>query len=104
MKRILFLIVCLLFGMVASAIHAQEGEGVYQRHCSWCHDPGMNNPGTQQLTKTRGEANGILIDRDNLVDIYVKTIVRQGLNAMPAFKPTQITESELDALAAFLAD
>ena len=104
MKKVLALFVFLATGLCTLTTNAQEGEGVYKKNCSWCHDPGMNNPGTQQLTKTRGEANGILIERDNLVDVYVKTIVRQGLNAMPAFKPTQISESELDALAAFLAD
>jgi mono/diheme cytochrome c family protein len=104
MKKFLALLVFLATGLCTLICNAQEGERIYRKHCSWCHDPGMNNPGTQQLTKTRGKANGILIERDNLVDVYVKTIVRQGLNAMPAFKPTQITESELGALAAFLAE
>jgi len=93
-----------LSGLITLSLSAQDGEAIYQANCSHCHDPGMNNPGTQQLTKTRGEENGILIDRDNLVDVYVKTIVRNGLNGMPTFKPTQITESELDALAEFLAN
>ena len=98
------IILCLLSGFISFATYAQDGEAIYQANCSHCHDPGMNNPGTQQLTKTRGEENGILIDRDNLVDVYVKTIVRNGLNGMPTFKPTQITDSELDALAEFLAN
>ena len=104
MKKKLLQIVCLLSGLITLSLSAQDGEAIYQTNCSHCHDPGMNNPGTQQLTKTRGEENGILIDRDNLVDVYVKTIVRNGLNGMPTFKPTQITESELDALAEFLAN
>lgn len=104
MKKKLLQIVCLLSGLITLSLSAQDGEAIYQANCSHCHDPGMNNPGTQQLTKTRGEENGILIDRDNLVDVYVKTIVRNGLNGMPTFKPTQITESELDALAEFLAN
>jgi len=104
LKKKLLQIVCLLSGLITLSLSAQDGEAIYQANCSHCHDPGMNNPGTQQLTKTRGEENGILIDRDNLVDVYVKTIVRNGLNGMPTFKPTQITESELDALAEFLAN
>ena len=102
-KKTLF-ILCLLSGLVSLATYSQDGEAIYQANCSHCHDPGMNNPGTQQLTKTRGEENGVLIDRDNLVDVYVKTIVRNGLNGMPTFKPTQITDGELDALAEFLAN
>ena len=104
MKKKLLQIVCLLSGLITLSLSAQDGEAIYQANCSHCHDPGMNNPGTQQLTKTRGEENGVLIDRDNLVDVYVKTIVRNGLNGMPTFKPTQITDSELDALAEFLAN
>jgi len=104
LKKKLLQIVCLLSGLITLSLSAQDGEAIYQANCSHCHDPGMNNPGTQQLTKTRGEENGVLIDRDNLVDVYVKTIVRNGLNGMPTFKPTQITDSELDALAEFLAN
>lgn len=98
------LILGLLSVLVSSAAYAQDGEAIYKANCSHCHDPGMDNPGTQQLTKTRGEENGVLLDRENLVDAYVKTIVRNGLNGMPTFKPTQITEGELDALAEFLAN
>ena len=104
MKKNPLFILCLLSGLVSFATYAQDGEAIYKANCSHCHDPGMNNPGTQQLTKTRGEENGVLIDRDNLVDVYVKTIVRNGLNGMPTFKPTQITDGELDALAEFLAN
>jgi len=94
----------LFAGSVTLTTRAQDGQAVFERHCSACHGPGMNNAGTHQLTKTRGENMGVLEDRNNLVDVYVKTIVRQGLNAMPGFKPTQITGDELDALAAYLAD
>ena len=104
MKNLLSLFVFLTPCLGTFTTYAQDGEAIYEKHCSHCHSPGMNFPGTHQLTKTRGEDNGVLIERNNLVDVYVKTIVRNGLNGMPTFKPTQITESELDALAAFLAD
>lgn len=104
MIRKLLSIVCLSSGLVTGAVHAQDGQALFQKHCSACHAPGMNNPGTQQLTKTRGENMGVLEERNNLVDVYVKTIVRQGLNAMPGFKPSQVTDGELEALAAYLSD
>jgi len=104
MKNILLLSLALLSAIGSLASIAQDGEAVYEKHCSHCHTPGMNYPGTHQLTKTRGEDNGVLVERDNLVDVYVKTIVRNGLNGMPTFKPTQISESQLDALAEFLSN
>ena len=104
MSKHFFQIVFLFTVLFTSLASAQEGQKIFEKHCLACHAPGMNYPGTQQLTKTRGEENGVLEERDNLVDVYVKTIVRNGLNAMPAFKPTQIAESELESLAAYLAD
>ena len=35
---------------------------------------------------------------------YVKTIVRQGILLMPPFRPSEINDSELDALARYLSD
>jgi len=95
--------VCAVLG--TCSVYAQEpGKAVFEKHCSPCHAPGMNRPGTMQLTLTRGEANGVLEQRDNLVAAYVKTIVRNGLNAMPPFKPSALTRDELDALAEYLSE
>jgi mono/diheme cytochrome c family protein len=33
----------------------------------------------------------------------IKTIVRKGQNGMPAFRPTEITNSELEKLAQWIA-
>lgn len=102
MKKFTLFFVFAFACLSAFTVNAQDGQAIFRKNCSACHAPGMNNPGTQQLTKTRGEANGVLEERDNLVPVYVKTIVRNGLNAMPTFKPSQITDKELDALAAYL--
>lgn len=104
MQKTLNLSLFLLTSLATFTLSAQDGQAIFEKNCSACHAPGMNNPGTQQLTKTRGAENGVLEQRDNLVDVYVETIVRQGLNAMPGFKPTQITDSELDALADYLTN
>ena len=104
MIKKLLLIVCVLSGLITGTAAAQDGQAIFEKHCSACHAPGMNYPGTHQLTKTRGEENGVLEERDNLVPVYVKTIARNGLNAMPAFKPTQITDQQLEVLAAYLSE
>lgn len=86
-----------------AALAQESGEQVFRRHCSACHAPGMNHPGTIQLTLTRGAENGVLEQRSNLAADYVRTIVRQGLNAMPAFKPTHVSDEDLEAVARYLA-
>lgn len=73
MRLFLSLFVFVLTGFATLTSVAQDGQAIFQKNCSHCHAPGMNYPGTQQLTKTRGEENGVLEERDNLVDVYVKT-------------------------------
>jgi mono/diheme cytochrome c family protein len=92
---------------------AQQGEGkqIYDYWCLPCHGPGLGLPGfgglpgTQQLgIKYRGtEISPLLEERTDLVPEFVKVIVRQGVSFMPQFRKTEISDAELDALAAYLA-
>ena len=75
------------------------------------HGPGLGLlgfnelPGTQQLRiKYRDTAiSPLLEERTDLVPEFVKVIVRQGVSFMPQFRKTEISDAELDALAAYLA-
>ena len=62
-------------------------------------------PGTQQLRiKYRDTTiSPLLEERTDLVPEFVKVIVRQGVSFMPQFRKTEISDAELDALAAYLA-
>jgi mono/diheme cytochrome c family protein len=88
---------------VCHADPAMSGKAVFDKHCSHCHAPGIGHPGTMQLARTRGRDQAVLEERDNLAPDYVKYIVRNGLNAMPPFKPSNITREELEALADYLS-
>ena len=79
------------------------GAQIFAKNCSYCHGPGRDHPGTRQLGDTRGKEFALLEKRTDLHADYVETIVRHGLNAMPPFKPTVITDDELDRLAKYLA-
>ena len=85
---------------------APNGEAVYNHWCAPCHAAGPGHPGTQGLQiKYRGtDVNPVLVDRTDLVPEVVKGFVRQGVLSMAPFRKTEITDAELDALAAFLAD
>ncbi|QCI94476.1 cytochrome c [Novosphingobium sp. EMRT-2] len=62
-------------------------EQVYAKVCGYCH--GRN-------------VGPILLGR-HLPAETVKYVARHGQNGMPAFRPTEVTPAELDALAAWIA-
>jgi mono/diheme cytochrome c family protein len=86
------------------AVNLERGEAVYEHWCAPCHAAGPGHPGTQGLQfKYRGETPAVLVERTDLTPAAVKTFVRQGVLAMAPFRKTEITDAELDDLAAFLS-
>ena len=81
-----------------------EGMRVYDKWCAPCHDPGVQHPGTLALTaKYSGAKSGVLLDWTDLPPEITRTFVRTGISVMPFFRKTEISDAELDALAAYLA-
>jgi mono/diheme cytochrome c family protein len=105
MKPYLSLLLALFLSGLSTAALAmdQAGQAVFEEHCFHCHAPGLNRPGTMQLSVTRGAAYALLEQRSDLSVDYIKYIVRHGLRTMPGFKPTTLTNAELDALASYLS-
>jgi (+)-pinoresinol hydroxylase len=80
------------------------GRAVYSKWCAPCHDPGVSHPGTHALTvKYQGVKPGVLLEWKDLSANTVKFFVRHGISVMPQFRKTEISDWELDALAAYLA-
>ena len=81
-----------------------RGEDVYQYWCNTCHGPEMLKPGTQSLSiKYQGALPAALADRTDMTPEFVKYYVRTGIAVMPFFRPTEISDPDLDALAAYLS-
>jgi len=96
-----------VFSTLASAQNAApNGEAVYDHWCAPCHAAGPGHPGTQglQIKYRDTQTNPVLVDRTDLTPEVVKVFVRQGVLSMAPFRKTEITDAELDALAAFLAE
>jgi mono/diheme cytochrome c family protein len=88
----------------AAADPHAEGKTVYGKWCAACHDPGVIHPGTHALeAKYQGKRPAVILEWTDLTADYVRYIVRHGMSVMPQFRKTEITDQELDALAAYLS-
>jgi (+)-pinoresinol hydroxylase len=86
--------------------HADDhpGRAVFVKWCAPCHSRGPGNPGTAALAAVyRNSKPGALEDRADLTPDFIKRSVRNGVYVMPFFRKTEITDAELEALAAYLA-
>jgi mono/diheme cytochrome c family protein len=83
----------------------QKGHAVFQYWCAPCHAPGPGHPGTQALAAkyADGSIPAVLEERTDLTPELTATFVRGGVSIMPPFRKTEITDADLDALAAYLA-
>ena len=81
-----------------------RGEAVFGYWCAPCHAAGPGHPGTQSLQiKYRDSLPAVLEEREDLTAEAVKVFVRQGILSMAPFRKTEITDAELEDLAAYLS-
>jgi mono/diheme cytochrome c family protein len=87
------------------------GKAVFQHYCAPCHGAGRGDdgapmlPGTQALQlKYRGQKPGLLEERSDLPASLIKPIVRNGVASMPPFRKTEVTDVDIESIAAYLAD
>ncbi len=78
-----------------------KGKDVFTKWCYPCHGPGADKPGTASLA-ARGQKPAVLEDRTDLTAPVIKTFVRRGVLFMPTFRKTEISDADLDAIAAYL--
>jgi mono/diheme cytochrome c family protein len=97
----------IIFSMHAAAAdeaQIQRGREVYMYWCWNCHGEGVGKPGTQALAaKYKRSKPEILDQRTDLTPPVTKAFVRKGVSIMPFFRKTEVTDAQLDALAAYLA-
>jgi mono/diheme cytochrome c family protein len=91
----------------ALGAHAQQperGRAVFESWCAACHAPGARHPGTQALEALyQGAKPAALEQRTDLTPEVTRAFVRTGVSVMPPFRKTEISDPDLDALAAYLA-
>ena len=88
---------------IAPAAREPRGYTQFQRACWVCHGSGPAKPGTRALhAKYAGKLPALLEQRTDLTPAYVKYIVRHGVSVMPPFRKTELSDADLDAIAAYL--
>ena len=108
MKNILVLASALGFlalnAAAADDAQLQSGKQLYEYWCATCHGSGAGHPGTQALdAKYKGAKPGVLDERTDLPPVVLKAFVRKGVSIMPFFRKTELTDAQLDAVAAYVA-
>jgi mono/diheme cytochrome c family protein len=78
----------------------EQGRKLYNGSCVYCHGP--NVWGTFTLGRRLGADRAVLDQRTDLVAPYVKVVIRAGLGSMPAFRRTELSDAEADAIVDYL--
>ncbi len=105
----------LALGSWAACASAQEaasvdrGQAKFEHSCAPCHGDGVGDdgramlPGTDALRiKYQGSLPALLEKRTDLNAEAIRTFVRRGTWSMPPFRPTELTERDIQDIAAYL--
>jgi mono/diheme cytochrome c family protein len=89
----------------------ERGNARFQYMCAPCHGAGIGDdgrallPGTDALRiKYQGALPALLEERTDLTPELLRIYVRRGTWSMPGFRPTEITNAEIEDIAAYLAE
>ena len=103
------LMTALVLTLVVAAARAAEaadaanrGEQIFDTRCVFCHGEGLGHPAWQMLALKKGKDKAEILGRPDLTPAYVKHVVRNGFIEMPPFRPSEISDADLDALANYV--
>lgn len=101
MIRVGLLFALLLPTTAAAQSQADRGREIYQKWCTPCHGAGFGKPGTAAAA-AHGAKPAVLDQRTDLTPKIIETAVRNGINFMPRFRKTEISNADLAAIVAYL--
>lgn len=102
------LVIAMVIALSGSA-HAAEpaltavqdkGRTLFNESCSFCH--GERGHATTLLAKRLGPGNAVLEQRTDLSGELIRHVVRRGINSMPWYRRAELSDRDLDAIAAYL--
>jgi (+)-pinoresinol hydroxylase len=85
-----------------------HGKAVFELWCSSCHKRlnagDLPVAGTSSLQRKYGDTKPAALEqRTDLSAATIRAIVRHGIKSMPPSRKTEISDSDLDALTAYLS-
>jgi (+)-pinoresinol hydroxylase len=91
------------FGAEEPALTDQQerGKRLYYKACIHCHAPGVW--GTNRLSERMSAQDAVLENRTNLPVEAVRTIIRAGIGSMPAFRRSELSDADAQAIAAYVS-
>lgn len=102
-------IALLSLGGLAQAQDADRGKAKFEHTCAPCHGDGVGDdgrkmlPGTDALRiKYQGSLPALIEKRTDLNVDAIRTFVRRGTWSMPPFRPTEVSERDIQDIAAYL--
>jgi mono/diheme cytochrome c family protein len=82
------------------AAQEQQGKVLYSRTCIYCHGPGLW--ATNRIAKRLDKDHALLENRTDLSADGIRAIVRSGVGSMPPLRKTELSDADVDAIAAYL--
>jgi mono/diheme cytochrome c family protein len=99
---------------MAQQTPVQRGNAKFQHSCAPCHAAGVGDDGHALLPGTDAlrikyksvvpAVPALLEERTDLTAPVLKVFVRNGSFSMPPFRPTELTDTEIADIAAYIAD
>ncbi len=102
MNRSIIITLTTIFTVCAHA-DSETGKAVFDEWCATCHAAEGMMPGTIALeAKYQDSVPAALEERTDMTPEFIRHFVRKGVSVMAPFRKTEISDKELDALAAYL--
>ena len=77
-----------------------KGRTLFNESCSFCHNE--RGHATTLLAKRLGPDNAALEKRTDLSVELIRHVVRHGINSMPWYRRAELSDRDLDSIAAYL--
>lgn len=88
--------------LAAQAAESTPAATTYKELCGMCHQ--TNGMGVGILSRRPGDTSkGMLEARTDLSATLVKVVVRNGIGNMPRISRGEVSDSQLEAIAAYLS-
>jgi mono/diheme cytochrome c family protein len=108
---LMMLVLVAPLAIAQDAATVAKGKALFTRVCAPCHGADHSDmgramlPGTDALRiKYKGQLPALLEQRTDLTPEVIRSFVRRGTWSMPPFRKSEISDADLNAVSAYIAD